>query len=93
MEDQYQDELSPSILGTCPLNTPYDQPGSSKNIHSKNKVDEFEIPSYQPQKEDAKPSSGTKKTTKPTKETEGHPSTTFHRSKTNEDGNFHQEIK
>ena len=58
---------SPSILGTSPLNTPYDQPGCSNNIHSENEDDEFEIPSYQPPKEDAKPSSGTEKATKPTK--------------------------
>ena len=67
MEDQYHDELSPSILGTSPLNTPYDQPGCSKNVHSDNEDDGFEIPSYQPPKEDIKPSIGTEKETKPTK--------------------------
>ena len=67
MEDQYHDELSPSILGTSPLNTPYDQPGCSEDLHSDNEDDELEIPSYQPPKEDAKPSSGNEKKTKPTK--------------------------
>ena len=78
MEEQYHEELSPSILGASPLNTPYDQPGCSKELHSDKEEDEYELPSYQPPKADAKPSSGHKKPTKPAnkrKATQALPST------------------
>ena len=65
MEDQYHDKLPPSILGTSPLNSPYDQPNCSKDLHSDK--EEYKIPSYQPPKEDAKLSSGHEKKTKPAK--------------------------
>jgi len=95
MDEQYHEDLSPSILGSSPLNTPYDQPGCSKELDSDKETDEYYIPSYQPPKEDAKSNSGHKKTPKSSnkrKATQAPPST-FHRSKDYEDGNLNQEIK
>ncbi|KAL9971793.1 hypothetical protein ACROYT_G018001 [Oculina patagonica] len=64
MEDKYISELSPSILGKSPLNTLYDQLGCSKEVQSDKEEDTYEIPSFQPPKEDTKPSSGYKKAPK-----------------------------
>ncbi len=61
MEDKYLSDLSPSILGKSPLNTSYNQPGCPKELQSE---DTYEIPSFQPPKEDTKPSSGNKKAPK-----------------------------